>query len=1055
MLTSAKTIEKMARLEATYHRLIYEPVATLACEYLETQDHFRQVPGPAAPWQPCPSGTVWGQAWGSAWFRARFQVPKEFAPCPVYLAARTGAVEAMLWREGRPAGIFNYDPFVRNRGDHRAQWLAGTGAVGRELEVAVEGYAGHPTPGSQPFDRLETQGTYPWPCVRTFAALELCRRHEEINTFVLDLRTLNQLVAALPPNSFRRGAIVAGLAKVFALVPQDPANAEPAEWLAALAEAEAIMQPLLACRNGGAAPLAGLVGHSHLDTAWHWTRNEGIRKAARTYANALDLMARYPDYRFLQSSALHADHLRRHYPALFAELQQRVREGRWEPNGGVWVEPDVNLAGGEALVRQFLYGQNFTRRHFGYTADTFWLPDSFGYSAVLPQLLRGCGIRYFATTKLSWHERNAFPFDTFWWEGLDGSRVLAHFPEIHCAPDPQTLLAKLHGSGEGKPGENSVRHKDLCNMRLIAYGFGDGGGGPDAQMIEMAQRCQDLDGCPRAEHMAVGDFMKQLAAAATAAPVFRGELYFEGHRGTLTQMHEIKWRNRRAELALREAEFALVLASMAVPPSGHELWELLLANQFHDILPGTSIAEVHDQAISELGQVIAGATALARQAAQTLVAENGTESITLLNSLSWTRNEARLTGVPAGTELAGSAIVCQEVNTPWGENCLDVAGLALRPLGMQTFRLQPSAGAGRSEDFEWDGQCLRTPWLVAHFDVAGGLASLVDRHGGRELRAPGELPLNTLLFGEDVPGAWDNWDIDRDLALKLKPLPPPAERTVSGRGPLAFRIRQVWRFGQGSRLVQDTVFSSRSPRVDFETLIEWHEKHRFLATVFPLNIRASQARHEVQFGHVERPTHRNFAEDQERFEAVQHKWTDLSENRYGVALLNDSKYGVNCEGKVLRLSLHKGGTHPDPRGDAGRHRCTYSLLPHSGGFLAETVVRPAYELNIPPTWIRGETQVPATSLFTLDAPNVIVETAKPAEEGQGYVLRLYECERQACRARLCFGHAPHGVELANLLEESQGPLTLHNGCLELEFGAFEIKTLIVRTSPAKTFSGSR
>jgi alpha-mannosidase len=715
----------------------------------------------------------------------------------------------------------------------------------------------------------------------------------------------------------------------------------------------------------------------------------------------------------------------------------------------VWIEPDVNLAGGEALIRQFLAGQTFTRRYFGYTSDTFWLPDSFGYPASLPQIMRGCGIRNLLTTKLTWNESNTFPYDTFWWEGVDGSCVLTHFNDIHCAPDPETLINKLHGTGprDFRVVQNCVRHKDVNSRRLISYGFGDGGGGPDAQMIEMARRCRDLEGCPRAEHTTVSAFMQNLAQHAVAAPRYVGELYLEAHRGTLTQLHEIKRRNRQAEGALREAEALLVLAGERVPVGlGARLaaaWSTFLPNQFHDILPGTSIPEVHDRAIAELGRVVEDARAVASDSAAVCVKAVGDQSWTVFNTLGWVRDEVWLTGYPPDVRVAGEGMESQSVETPWGERRLFVSGLQVPALGSRRLVLQPIAHAAVADPFEWDGRVLKAPHLTLRLSDQGALESVLLHAGQRELAAAGELPLNTFLFGEDVPAAWDNWDVDADLALKLKPVLQLTERAVVSRGPLQFRLRQTYTFGQGSRLVQDVVVHAGQARIDFDTVMYWCDPHHFLATVFPLSVRAPSARHEIQFGHLERPTHRNTSEDRARFEVCQHKWTDLSENRFGVALLNDGKYGVSVLGGHVRLSLHKGGCHPDPRGDQGDHVCTYSLVAHEGGFCVESVVRPAYELNVPVTAVPGRMVDAGESLFTMDAPNVVVETVKPAADGRGYVIRLYECERQSTRVSLRFARPPAEVILTNMLEEEPQPVPVQEGAVALAFRPFEIKTVRV------------
>jgi alpha-mannosidase len=362
-------------------------------------------------------------------------------------------------------------------------------------------------------------------------------------------------------------------------------------------------------------------------------------------------------------------------------------------------------------------------------------------------------------------------------------------------------------------------------------------------------------------------------------------------------------------------------------------------------------------------------------------------------------------------------------------------------MGGRSFSLVLSAISQANDPFVWNGHEVTSPHLAVRFAEGGGLSSVRMIDSGRELAAGNTIPLNTFLFGEDVPAAWDNWDIDADLQLKLKPELSLVDQCVAARGPLQFRLRQTYTFGRGSRLIQDVVVHARHTRIDFETLIEWRESHRFLSVVFPLAVHAPSARHEIQFGHIERPTHVNTSEDRARFEVCQHKWTDLSENRFGVALLNDGKYGVSVRRGTIKLSLHKGGCHPDARGDAGDHMVTYSLFPHNGAFAAESVVRPAYELNITPTMLDGA--VSSSSLLTVDAPNIVLETVKPAADGRGYIVRLYECERQATRTTVRFARSPVDVWTTNLLEEQSQSVPIREGAVELDFRPFEIKTIRV------------
>lgn len=1038
MISSPQTLAKLARIEATYRNLIHRPSRELEGSFFETSDHL--TPPPAAggehPWNPYQAGQTWGCEGGSAWFRTEWTADRDYDG-PVYLVAETGGCESLLFVNGKACGIFNHADYKWQRGDHRALMIAQSPRAGEVFEILLEAYAGHPIVGAHPGDSVHTQDAYRPPFIRCFKGLQVATRDEEVKDLVVDLHTIRTLAEALSDRSFRKGRLLAALDEVYAALWEEPAEVSEDEWRAGVRRAREILAPELACRNGDFAPHAGLIGHSHMDTAWLWTVAEAKRKCARTYSNVLRLMEQYPEYRFVQSSALHAEFMRERYPDVFEGIKQRVAEGRWEPNGGVWIEPDVNLAGGEALIRQFLVGRRFTRKHFNYTSDTFWLPDTFGYSAALPQILAGCGIQYFLTTKLTWNDTNSFPYDTFWWEGIDGTRVFTHFNDIHCAPDPGTLINKLAGTGpkDFRKTENCVRHPDVNQARLISFGRGDGGGGPDFEMLELARRVKDLEGCPRGEYTTVSEFMTQLRDESPRAPLYVGELYFEGHRGTLTQQAAIKRLVRAAEFALRNLDYCAARASLAGQETDaarlDELWRVLLLNQFHDILPGTSIPAVHDQAIRELTTLVADCRAYAGELLSALSGENS-GTVSIHNTLGWTRKAG---WIPADLP-SPRGIASQVVETPWGERRRALAQIDLPPLGASVFEVSSSAMA-ESTPFRFVDDTLETPHAVLKFDHAGRIVSWRDRVTGRELRVEGKNPLNTLVFGEDVPAQWDNWDIDSDLEHKLAPLDSPAELSLVACGPLQARLRRSIPLGRRSRLTQDIVVHAHTAQVDFETVVDWAEPHRYLGVEFELAVHAPNARHEIQFGHLQRGTHRNFAEDRARFEVSQHKWSDLSESAFGVALLNDGKYGLSVLGSRIRLSLLKGGGHPDPRGDAGVHTFTYSLLPHVGDFSVESVVRPAYELNTPLLAHTGATQV-AESLIAEPHPDHIVETVKVAESGEGIVLRLYDAAGSASPLAVTPESALALAGDVNLLEDPVAAVAWHH--------PFGIRTVLLKTT---------
>ena len=914
-------------------------------------------------------------------------------------------------------------------GNHPYRCLTLAGESGRSYHLAFEAYAGHSFPGTQPYESrppVPDNG-------QTFGGIEIALEREDVTAFCFDLRVLRQLAQALDENSLRRGRITAVLARVFEVVPAAPAEVPEDQWRAALVAARDLMRPLLETPNGPTTPEFGLLGHSHIDTAWLWPLAETWRKCARTFSSMCNLMEQYPETTFLQSAPCHTDVLRSQYPGIFAKVQRLVKEGRWEPNGAMWVEPDCNLVSGESFVRQLLVGQRATREMFGYTSDTLWLPDVFGYSAALPQILRQAGVEFFVTTKIGWNDTTRFPFDTFEWRGLDGTAVVSHFNQIQGWPDPAALLDRWRW----------VQHKDSQDRFLYCYGWGDGGGGPTAEQMEVARRVGDLEGCPRAKHTTVTEFMRGVRDDMGDLPVYRGELYLEFHRGTLTSIAGVKRGNRKGELAMRDAEFLCALATLRGAPYPREeftdLWKRLLTNQFHDILPGSSIAEVNDEAVADFAAIIEEATGLGCEALdEGGFRDDDEDSILAINTLGWERTApVAVAGVP-GKRPAGRP--GQRVADVFGGELLLVGGVALPALGGATVPLEDGEPEPAASPFAVDGDQITTPHAEIRFGIEGEIVSFLDLASGRELvREDGAL--NLLLIGEDVPQQYDNWDIDEDQRRKLSASATFVSREVVADGPLQLRLRNRYEFGQ-SVLRQDMVFHAHTPRVDFETVVDWREKHQLLKVAFELDILADFARHEIQYGFVERPTHRSYAQDRARFEVCAHKWTDLSETNFGVALLNDCKYGVDVLDGDVRLSLLKGGTHPDPRGDEGTHAMTYSLLPHHCPFSAAAVIRPAYELNVPPVALVGASEAPA-SLLRIDAPNVLVEAVKWAEDEEALIVRLYEAEKSATRARIDFGLPVASVALVNLLEEEPEELVLDGQSLALSFRPFEIKTLKV------------
>ena len=1023
-----RMLSKLSQLEETLDRYVFKKQAELSVVKYETKELLSRAPEDDTLYTEVKPGDIWGAERSYCWFKGSFTVPAELAGKPLYIYPRFGAYEAMLFVDGVPFGNFAYKISETDHGNHYCDLLCLEPKAGQVIDIVIEAYAGHYVIGTQPFEHNPVPN-YKY----TFESIDICTKNQDIADFIYDLRCLNQLASTMDEYSFRRGDVVNCLAKVHETVYYSPEHADEAVWRAALADAREIMRPCLEAKNADSAPSVGLIGHSHMDTAWLWDISETIKKCARTYANQMALMEEYPEYCFIQSSAYHLELMRRYYPELFARIQEKVKEGRYEPNGGVWVECDCNITSGESMIRQFLWGQRYTEKYFGYRSDCFWLPDTFGYSAAIPQIMKGCGVDYFLTTKLSWNDTNTFPYETFIWEGIDGTDVFTHFNCTHCWPDPKTLIERTEGRG----AVNSLQQKSVSDSRLISYGQGDGGGGPMFEMIEMSRRVKDLDGCPKAYHTTVSDFMKKLEKEAVNPNTYAGELYLELHRGTLTNQHQIKRNNRKAEIAIHNAEILTVCDAIKEKKAADDkeirpLLETLLVNQFHDILPGTCIQTAHEQSNRETTEIIEKATAMAND----LIKGEGEGEQTLVNLLPFEYDDVVYLDAKDGCIVADDTVAQQYVRDLNDNELLALAGVKIPAMSSLTVTHDDRCACGNF-NFTYENGKVTTPFAEITFNEKGYMSSFIDKRNGRELVAG--LPFNTFLMAEDVPSAWDNWDVDADIQPKFKDCAELLSEEVISNGAAQLRIRRTYKLSDKSSLRQDMVFHARTPRIDFETEIEWHDIRRFLKTAFDTSILARQARHEIQFGYATKPTTRNNAIEQAMFEVLNHKYTDLSETQYGCAILNDCKYGISVEGGSMRLSLHKGGIRPDPRGDAGTHRVTYSFLPHMGGFSAETVIKPAYALNYRPLVTEGRFILPQL-LSVENAPNVIIETVKPCEDAQNAcIVRLYEAEGTYASCKLVPGFAVTKAEETNMLEEPKAELNAND--IALTFRPFEIKTI--------------
>ncbi len=988
-----------------------------------TKEHYRTVP--TKNWFKLSKGEEWGGRWMNMWVRFNFKVPAEYANIPLFMGPDMTYREGLVFVNGKPSGLINNN-------DHFYHRITCGAPEGTEFDVATEFYAGHPCAEETPFRFYGLDGD-PGEYKQMYNGMAVYTVDRKLWELSVNGMCLCQLAQFLDDSNNLKKKAVDALEELYKILPVQPHFAS-AEDIASFIDdcTEIIAKFKLENKLTSTAksrPSIGILGHSHMDTAWLWPVDETIRKCARTYSNALHMMELYPEYNFIQSSALHSEWMKEYYPTIFEDMKKRVAEGRYEPNGAVYVECDCNITSGESMIRQFLKGQMFTRENFGYTSDSFWLPDTFGYSAAIPQIMKGCSVKYFNTTKIGWNDLNIFPIDTFKWKGIDGSEVLTHFNVTHKHPSPKDVIDTCNVE---------LKNTQVNNKKLYTYGYGDGGGGPFEEMIFEGRFSSDLDGMPNIYPTTVSEFMQDLEKDIDKYPTYSGELYLELHRGTLTQMHDIKRGNRKAEFAMRDTEYFNVVSGAKKDPEADKKLKMLLKNQFHDILPGSSINEVNVQAIAEFKGLISEYNDLTSKYSKKLVNDSEKE-ITVFNTLSFERNDdICFENLRGGVKGAKN----QKYTDLNGKKVTVVGGVKVPAFAAKTLELSDGYSKGKSA-FVYDGTNLETPFAKIVFAENGGIASYINKKTGRQLKKENGEPLNTFWLAEDVPHYWDNWDIDCDTFMKFKPDMRLVSRELVSEGPVQLVIRSEYKIGKKSSIKQDMIFHANSEQIDFHTIITWDEPHTLLKAGFDVDILSNTVKNEVQYGHVERPTTQNNSIEAAKFEICNHKWTDISESRYGVAILNDCKYGISVENGNLRLSLHRGGRHPDTTNDRGIHEVTYSFLPHEGVLATENVIQPSYMLNVPVVVAEGSAKN-EKSFIEISAPNVICEAVKYAEYAEkSFVVRLYECERNRTSSTVKFGKKVKKVYATNMLEDIIEEIPVVNNSVDLTFRPFEIKTLMV------------
>uniref|UniRef100_W5LF31 alpha-mannosidase n=1 Tax=Astyanax mexicanus TaxID=7994 RepID=W5LF31_ASTMX len=963
--------------------------------------------------QPCKVGDSFGPTWWTCWFKIALKIPEAWKGKEVHLRWESDG-EGMVWRDQEPV------QGLTKEGEKTSYILTECltenepYSITLFVELACNGLfgAGQGSMIAAP----DPNRKY------TLQKAELVVFNSEVQELLTDFEMLLDIVKLLGEGEQRGYQALFTMNEMVNLC--DPAN--PGTW----SKARSLAQKFFSQKNGESQHIVHAMGHCHIDSAWLWPYEETIRKCARSWVTAVRLMEKNPEFIFTCSQAQQFQWVKDWYPGLFSQIQHFVQKGQFVPVGGTWVEMDGNLPSGESMVRQFLEGQNFFKAEFGQYCKEFWLPDTFGYSAQLPQLMQGSGISRFLTQKLSWNLVNTFPHNTFFWEGINGSLVLTHFPpgnSYEMKGRVEDLINTLKNN----------KDKGRANHSAVLFGFGDGGGGPTQLMLDRLQRVQDSDGLPRV-HMSNPDrLFSELQADSSLLCTWSGELFLELHNGTYTTQAKIKLENRRCEALLHDIEVASCLA--LTQTAGFEypteklqkLWRLLLLNQFHDVIPGSCIEIVVEDALEYYNEIEKTGSGLLHSACNALRTSpwlGAGSSPAFLNTLPWERTEViALTEDGAQTKLA--LVKAPSVGvSPVTASAESVSTVSITELADGSVRMENGL-------------------LSAVLDNMGRLVSLILVQTNREAISDGCFGNQFVVF-DDVPLYWDAWDVMDYHLQTRKPIVDvtrPVEVVSTGglRGSVKFSLQ----ISGKSSITQEVILDANCPYIKFKTKVDWAEAHKFLKVEFPVQVRSPNATYEIQFGHLQRPTHRNTSWDWARFEVWGHKWADLSEHGFGVALLNDCKYGYSVYQNIMTLSLLRAPKAPDANADMGQHEFTYAVMPHAGSFQEAAVIQHAYNLNFPLRLIHDVKVAQPWSAFTLNTSAVILETVKQAEgKKNALVVRLYESHGSSVSAVLSTSLSVQEAWYCDLLErpDTAHPASFTGSKISLTFKPFQIISLLLQ-----------
>ncbi len=1040
--------ERVGKLLEYLQELIYpRKIDISGYKMLRTSERFADVLNlDTSDWQDFNSKEIWGGHREFYWFETSLVIPEDFkGECVAYevLTGREG-----LWDATNPQFLLYVNGKIKQGLDvnHREVILTEKATAGEKFRIVLSAFTGDENFSLKLDSRLKvldrkTEKYYYDLSVPYHVA---CLLGEDDRAYITIIQCLNESLNLLD------------LRKEWSKKYYESLDKAQAYLTGEFYEKE--------CTNSEA--YVYCVGHTHIDCAWLWTLKVTEDKAVRSFSTVLELMRRYPEYIFMSSQPQLYKYVKRNAPSVYEEIKKRVAEGRWEPEGGMFVEADCNIASGEALVRQFIHGQKFFKEEFGRENSILWLPDVFGYSAALPQIMNKCGLPYFMTTKISWNEFNKMPYDTFEWEGIDGSRVLTHF-----IPTRDYNKAAVEGGTETehfttyngyinpsqvKGGWKRYSQKYLNKEILMSFGFGDGGGGPTPDMLENQRRlAKGIPGCPKTVMSTARNFFEHLdknVRGKKYLPSWVGELYLEYHRGTYTSMARNKKYNRKSEFAYENAELYATLDTQLnnnIYPAEelYEGWEVILRNQFHDILPGSSIKEVYEDSREEYEAILSAGRKLTDTSLKSITEQINAPkyALAVFNPNSGEAGDIAAFICPGGIK---------EPAVYDGDKPLAVQKTAE---GAYIFKADRVPGKGYKTFFLKEGNQESLPamdisdsrmendFFVAEFNEKGQFARIYDKRAGREVLKEGKAA-NVIMSYEDRPHNYDAWDVNNYYVEKSWEIDQVKAMEILERGPVRACMK-VERKYLDSTIIQYIYLYREIPRIDIRNVIDWKEHQIFVKALFPVDIHANEATFDIQYGNVKRATHSNTSWDSAKFEVCVHKWLDISEEGYGVSVLNDCKYGCSVRGGIIGLSMLKSAVYPNPEADKEVHEFTYSLYPHQGDWRAAGTVQQAYQLNNPLRAVVKEKEGgrlnAVYSFVTSNQDNVVVEVVKKAQEDTAVALRLYECYNRRTDVVLTFEKEIASIRECNMLEEDMDPVEFNRRDAIFTIKPYEIKTFKV------------